>query len=36
MKKTTILLLAAASAVLLASCATKPQPVAPGYACPLW
>lgn len=31
MKKTTTLLLAVVSAALLASCATKPQPVAPGY-----
>lgn len=33
MKKTTILLLAAAASLsLLTSCATKPVPVAPGYA----
>ena len=32
MKKTTTLLLAVVSAALLASCATQPRPVAPGYA----
>lgn len=32
MKKTTTLLIATATVALLASCATKPQPVAPGYA----
>ena len=31
MKKTTTLLLAAAATALLAACATKPVPVAPGY-----
>ena len=31
MKKTTTLLLAAAAMALLAGCATKPVPVAPGY-----
>jgi starvation-inducible outer membrane lipoprotein len=32
MKKTTTLLIATATVALMASCATKPQPVAPGYA----
>jgi len=32
MKRTITLLLAAAATALLASCATKPVPVAPGYA----
>ena len=32
MKKTTNLLLTAVSVALLASCATQPRPVAPGYA----
>lgn len=31
MKKTTTLLLAATATALLAACATKPVPVAPGY-----
>lgn len=31
MKKTTTLLLAAVATALLAACATKPVPVAPGY-----
>ena len=31
MKKTTILLLASVATALLAACATKPVPVAPGY-----
>jgi hypothetical protein len=32
MKKTTTLLIAAATITLFASCASQPQPVAPGYA----
>jgi hypothetical protein len=32
MKKTTNLVLAAATTALLAACATQPRPVAPGYA----